>query len=383
MSQEEDEQQINYSGQIELISGPMKAGKTEELIRRLQRYNAVHKRCVLIKYANDVRYRESSRSSNNNTYTTGISNAIGGLLPAELLEASTNEELVVAGDSYASSHESRMVYTHNGKSYAGIAVLDLGEVDEQVLDEVDVIGIDEGQFFNEIAVFAEHHANRGKIVLIAALDGTYERKCWSTIVPLYSLAEKVTKLTAICDHCRKSKGVFSRRIVPDQQVQLIGGDDKYRSLCRRCFFLPLPLHEYGYGAQMDTNCPTGSSLMQGQNVGQQQQQQPSTRTEEGGPLSANNKRRADNNEPPVIAVPAASPLQSNKRLRVVAGEGEGANAAIRLYHRLPLNACSDNVMIEAQPSSSSNNHLPLSGPKTPPYAIVGFTGGAPKRKPTL
>lgn len=67
--------------------------------------------------------------------------------------------------------------------------------------QFDVIGIDEGQFFDDIVEFAETAANLGKIVIMSALNGTYEKKGWANILELIPLCEKVKKLSAICKVC--------------------------------------------------------------------------------------------------------------------------------------------------------------------------------------
>jgi len=100
-------------------------------------------------------------------------------------------------------------------------------------EEYDVIGIDEGQFFPDIR-WAELMANSGKVVLIAALDGTYQRKPFENIMNLIPLAENVTKLSAVCMNCF-GEASFSKRITEEQSLEVIGGADKYMAVCRDCF----------------------------------------------------------------------------------------------------------------------------------------------------
>lgn len=78
-----------------------------------------------------------------------------------------------------------------------VSCVSLSEVEEKAL-EFDIVGIDEGQFFEEIVEFSETMANLGKTVIIAALDGTFERKPFGRILELIPLAENVTKLDAVC-----------------------------------------------------------------------------------------------------------------------------------------------------------------------------------------
>jgi thymidine kinase len=109
----------------------------------------------------------------------------------------------------------------------------------QAFENIDVIGIDEGQFFPDILTFADNLANHGKIVVIAALDGTFERQPFENIVGLISRSEQVTKLTAICQTCG-AEAPFTMRTSSDTQVKVIGGKDKYQSVCRKCH--PLTQH---------------------------------------------------------------------------------------------------------------------------------------------
>ena len=100
--------------------------------------------------------------------------------------------------------------------------------------QFDVVAVDEGQFFSDIVEFCEDLANSGAIVLVAALDGTFQRKPFGNIVNLLPIAEKVTKLTAVCVYCSK-EAAFTKRVVDSEEVELIGGEDEYKPVCRGCF----------------------------------------------------------------------------------------------------------------------------------------------------
>lgn len=76
----------------------------------------------------------------------------------------------------------------------------LDDVKEKAI-EYDVVAIDEGQFYSNIVEFCEDLANMGVIVMVAALDGTFQRKPFGNIINLLPVAEKVTKLTAVCVYC--------------------------------------------------------------------------------------------------------------------------------------------------------------------------------------
>lgn len=88
--------------------------------------------------------------------------------------------------------------------------------------------------FPDLVSFSDEMANRGKTVIIAALDGTYQRKPFGHVLELIPLAESVIKLSAVCMGCRKRDAAFSHRISAEKQVEVIGGADKYVALCRAC-----------------------------------------------------------------------------------------------------------------------------------------------------
>jgi len=175
-------------GQIQLIFGPMFSGKSTELIRRLKRYQVAQYEVLIVKYAKDVRYDEAG------------------------------------------------IATHCGQKLPAVSVTDLKELTAKA-EGFDVIGIDEGQFFGDIVGWCETMANKGKIVVVAALDGTFQRKPFCDILSLVPLAENVTKLSAVCMNCFQD-AAFSKRIssVDGEKVEVIGGADKYMAVCRSCYF---------------------------------------------------------------------------------------------------------------------------------------------------
>ena len=121
--------------------------------------------------------------------------------------------------------------------------------------DYDVIAIDEGQFFSDVkhfnstfvlkfiqvVEFAEYFANNGKIVIVAALDATFQRKPFE-VINLLPLAEKITKLTAVCVVC-SADAPFTQRLGGGSQVELIGGTELYRPVCRKCFLQSSPEEE--------------------------------------------------------------------------------------------------------------------------------------------
>jgi thymidine kinase len=163
----------------------MFSGKTSELIRRIRRYNVAKKKCLIIKYKKDTRYSEECAA------------------------------------------------THDKQTETAKACEKLSEV-LPIVDQFDVIGIDEGQFFADIVSFTESRACLGKIVIVAGLDGTFQRRPFGSLLDLIPLAEEVTKLNAICMLCSKD-AAFTKRISNETDIELIGGSEKYISVCRVCF----------------------------------------------------------------------------------------------------------------------------------------------------
>lgn len=180
------------SGYIELILGGMFCGKTSELLRIFRKHKQLQRKCIIIKYSKDTRYS-----------TTGIS---------------THDLIVQSEDVYTS-----------GKN--------LSEIYDKCKG-CDVVCIDEGQFYPDLPEFAEKLANEGKIVVIAGLDGTFNRDPFGRILEVIPKAEKVKKLHGICSICRKRDACFSklRSDIIVKGVELIGGAEKYIAVCRKCYF---------------------------------------------------------------------------------------------------------------------------------------------------
>ncbi|XP_054449121.1 thymidine kinase, cytosolic [Pteronotus mesoamericanus] len=172
-------------GQIQVILGPMFSGKSTELMRRVQRFQIAQYKCLVIKYAKDTRY-------------------------------------------------SNMFSTHDRSTMEALPACLLRDVTQEALG-VDVIGIDEGQFFPDIVEFSEAMANEGKTVIVAALDGTFQRKAFGAILNLVPLAESVVKLNAVCMECFR-EAAYTKRLGMEKEVEVIGGKDKYHAVCRLCYF---------------------------------------------------------------------------------------------------------------------------------------------------
>lgn len=170
---------------IELIVGPMYSGKTSELFRRLKRLKIARKSCIMIKYANDIRYSQE----------------------------------------YASTHDREFI--------PAISTLLLNDMFSEI-QKYDVICIDEGQFFPDLVSFCNHLANQNKKVIVSALDGTFQRRPFDTVANLIPHVESLTKLTAICAVCGQEAS-FTRRITNEEEVEVIGNEDKYQAVCRKHF----------------------------------------------------------------------------------------------------------------------------------------------------
>lgn len=178
-------------GCVHLIIGPMFSGKTSELIRRVQRHRQARRRCLVIKYAEDTRY------------------------------------------------DARAVCTHDMRTYKAIPGLRLMDFFDQIVSEgVDVVGVDEAQFFeqDDLHTFVTTLADLGKIVVVAGLDARFDKAPFESICTLVSACEWVTKLTAVCSECGGDAS-FTKRIGDCAEVKLIGGSEVYKPVCRRCYSL--------------------------------------------------------------------------------------------------------------------------------------------------
>ncbi|XP_050926748.1 thymidine kinase, cytosolic isoform X1 [Lates calcarifer] len=182
-------------GQIQVIFGPMFSGKSTELMRRVRRFQIAQYSCLVIKYAKDTRYSDAGMA------------------------------------------------THDKNTMEAVPANCLGDVRSLALNAC-VIGIDEGQFFPDTVEFCEEMANLGKTVIVAALDGTFQRKAFGNILNLVPLAESVVKLHAVCMQCYK-EAAYTKRIGAEKEVrrqiyemnkvEVIGGADKYQAVCRKCY----------------------------------------------------------------------------------------------------------------------------------------------------
>jgi thymidine kinase len=175
------------AGWIEVIVGSMFSGKSEELIRRLRRAKIARQKVQVFKPEIDSRY------SNNHIVS--------------------HSEI---------KHESANVRTS-------------AEVRARVELQTEVVGIDEGQFFdNELIGVANELAERGVRVIIAGLDQDYTGKPWEPMPQLLAIAEYITKTHAICVRCGQPAN-YSQRIFESEERVAVGAAGMYEARCRQCF----------------------------------------------------------------------------------------------------------------------------------------------------
>lgn len=173
-------------GRIEVVCGSMFSGKTEELIRRMKRAVFAHQKVMIFKPAIDTRYDVENVVSHdrNSIQSTAVEKAI------TILEQATN---------------------------------------------IDVVGIDEAQFFdNDIVKVCNTLANQGVRVIVAGLDMDFEGVPFGPMPALCAIADDVTKVHAICVKCGALAYVSHRLVANDKRV-LLGEQDEYEPLCRDCY----------------------------------------------------------------------------------------------------------------------------------------------------
>lgn len=176
---------------INLIIGEMFSGKTTELFRRLNRYKHAGYKVMLFKYAKDVRF---------------------------------GEERAYMASSHDNIHEAAIPIT-------SVRTIDPPPVQPEAL----VIGFDEGQFIDGIEIFAEKAANMGHIVEIAGLCSDFRRKSFKRMQKLIPKAENIDKFHAICHYCKKDSSFTQIVDEGDGEQEQIGGEEKYRPVCRACY----------------------------------------------------------------------------------------------------------------------------------------------------
>lgn len=127
------------------------------------------------------------------------------------------------------------VVSHSRHSTEATPVTDSDELLRAIEDRTVVVGIDEGQFFDEgLLDVAEILAGAGKNIIVAGLDLDYLGRPFEPIPSLMLRAEYVTKLLAVCHRCG-GPGLFTQRVVRSDQLVVLGATGAYEARCRRCF----------------------------------------------------------------------------------------------------------------------------------------------------
>jgi len=184
---------VDTIGRIEVVCGPMFAGKTEELLRRVRRAVIAGRRVVVFTHALDTR------------------------------------------------HGADRLASHVGRDFPSEATDSADAIEAAVPDGTEVVAIDEAQFFGPGLVgVAGRLAGRGMVVIVAGLDVTFDGRPFEPLPSLMALAERVDKLTAICTLCGE-EAVYHVKLAatpagPDDLVAAnVGGTEAYQARCRRHF----------------------------------------------------------------------------------------------------------------------------------------------------
>jgi thymidine kinase len=180
------------SGVIEVIAGGMFSGKSEELVRRLRRAVIARQEVQVFKPVADNR------------------------------------------------HGPEQVVTRDGRMLAAEAVRDSAELAERLAPDVEVVGVDEAQFFDlGLIDLVMRLADRGVRVIIAGLDQDYLRQPFGPMPTLLSVAEYVDKMHAVCVVCG-APAHYSQRIAGGREVFQVGDSESYEARCRACYvpFVP-------------------------------------------------------------------------------------------------------------------------------------------------
>jgi thymidine kinase len=174
-------------GWIEVITGSMFSGKSEELIRRLRRAQIARQKVQTFKPLLDDRFSED----------------------------------------HIVSHSDMRIPSENVRSSA--------ELLERVAADTEVVGIDEGQFFDlNLPAVCNALADRGKRVIVAGLDQDYLGRPFEPMPQLLAIAEYITKTLAICVVCGDPAN-HTQRLVPSSDRVLVGASGLYEARCRHCF----------------------------------------------------------------------------------------------------------------------------------------------------
>ena len=171
---------------LEVILGCMFSGKSSTLLKKISSLRAIGKKCILINHSLDTRCED---------------------------EVKTHENV-----------KSKAKKFKNLKDF-------------KEWNNYEVIGIDESQFFDDIAETVQQYLKHGKIVIAAGLNGDFNRKPFPNISNLIALATDIIFTKALCTHCLDgSKATFSRRTHGSKESILVGGEKMYEPVCLVHFY---------------------------------------------------------------------------------------------------------------------------------------------------
>jgi thymidine kinase len=125
--------------------------------------------------------------------------------------------------------------THDGIEFPCIKVGHISHcIVKQSFCDAEIVAIDEAQFFKNLKDFVDMCLFLGKSVILAGLDGDYQQKKFGEVFGLYPNGERCREALALCMDCRNgTPGPFTKRIVQSDELELVGGKDMYKAVCRR------------------------------------------------------------------------------------------------------------------------------------------------------
>lgn len=194
------------SAGLDILLGPMYSGKTTELLRLLNIYSIGK---VNVMYVNST-------------------------VDTRTIDGFAGDGTLAGGKSAFSTHNSQL-RTRLTPEIRQMKVSRLETVGDDALQDIAVIGIDEGQFFPDLESMVRKWVDAGKRVIIASLDGDFRRRKFGNVLDLVPFADTVRKFCSVCSRCSVAPGIFTHRMTKDTSVVAAGGKDKYESLCRACF----------------------------------------------------------------------------------------------------------------------------------------------------
>lgn len=178
------------TGTIKIILGCMYSGKTTEIIKEYRRWKSIGKEVICINHKFDNRFNEGA----------GV------------------------------------VCSHDMHKERCVECINLNDLDDMVLNDMDVILINEGQFFNDLVSFCMKWCeDKDKDIIVSGLDGNFMREPFGHILELIPKAESVVKLNALCSLCKDgTRAPFSYRLT-EEKTEIVIGSSNYIPVCRRHF----------------------------------------------------------------------------------------------------------------------------------------------------